>query len=204
MNLRCTRGDAYEYHDTDSGVNYFSVSQVLTVLDPDAFLGIDPFVLAAAQQRGTDLHVLFAVRLLSVLKISSPPIRPDGIIGNYYDGIEKFVRERKPVPIKVEQSSVNEKDHYAGTADTECCLDEKPERWLIDLKTGPERAVHSAQLIGGYRRLKGYEKAKRFASLYIRKNGTYRLVEHTHNHIDLAWFMGGLTVLNGRRHHRIR
>lgn len=91
-----------------------------------------------------------------------------------------------------------------GPADTECLLDEQPEHWCIDLKTGIERAVHSAQLIGGYKRLKGYEQVKRCASLYIRKNGTYRLVEHTHNHVDLAWFMGGLTVLNGRRANGIR
>jgi len=204
MKLRVTRGAAREYADLDTGKDYYSVSQVLTVLDPDAFTGIDPFVLAAAQDRGKDLHILFAVRLLSVVKVSSPPIRPDGIIGQYYEAIEKFVRERRPIPIQVEHSSVNEKLGYAGTADTECCLDNISERWIIDLKSGPERAVHSAQLLGGYKRLTGYEKAKRFGSLYIRKNGTYSLIEHTHNHVDQAWFDGGLTVLNGRRLHNIR
>lgn len=204
MNLRCTRGAPCEYHDLDTGKQYFSCSQVLCVLDPDAFSGVDPFVLAAAQDRGKDLHVLFALRLLAEKGIGQPPKRPDGVIGKYYDAIDLFVRQRNPKPIKVEQSSVNDKDGYAGTADTECLLDEKPEHWCIDLKTGLERAVHSAQLIGGYKRLKGYEKVKRCGSLYIRKNGTYRLVEHTHNHVDLAWFMGGLTVLNGRRANGIR
>lgn len=204
MNLRCTRGASREYQDLDTQREYFSVSQVLTVLDPDAFAGVDPFVLAASQDRGKDLHVLFALTLLKQIGLHDAPIKPTGIIAKYYAGIEKFVRERKPWAIKVEQSSANDKDGYAGTADTETRLDERPEHWLIDLKTGMERAVHSAQLIGGYKRLKGYEKVKRCASLYIRKNGTYRLVEHTHNHVDLAWFMGGLTVLNGRRANGIR
>ena len=204
MSLCCIRGAIHEYQDRDTLKKYFSVSQVLTVLDPGAFKGIDPYVLAAAQDRGKDLHILFAVSLLSVVKVSSPPIRPNGIIGRYCDAIDKFIRERRPIPIRIEESSVNEKLGYAGTADTECQLDETPEHWIIDLKTGPERAVHSAQLIGGYKRLKGYEKAKRFGSLYIRRDGTYTLVEHTHNHVDQAWFDAGLSVLNGRRLHNIR
>lgn len=203
MKLLCVRGAPFEYKDLETGKTYFSVSQVLQVLDPDAFKGIDPFVLASAQDRGKDLHYLFALRLFAVMGINAPPARPTGIIGKFYDGIEAFVRERRPKPIKVEQASVNERDRYAGTADTECSLDGKPEHWILDLKSGPARAVHSAQLIGGYKRLAGYERAKRFGSLYIRRNGTYRLEEHTNNHVDLAWFMGGLTVLNGRRTHGI-
>ncbi len=148
MNLTCTRGAEYEYQDLDTSRKYFSCSQVLQVLDPDAFKGIDPFVLAAAQDRGTNLHVLFALRLLAVLGLNEAPKRPGGVIGKYYDAIEKFVRERKPVPIQVERSSVNEKDGYAGTADTECMLDDDHTRWTIDLKTGPERAVHSATVPG--------------------------------------------------------
>lgn len=203
MKLLCVRGRQQEYEDADTQHRYWSVSEVLTVLDPEAFNGIDPFVLATAQQRGSNLHVLFALRLLAEKGIGAPPKPPEGIIGKYYAGIEQFVRERKPKPRKVEQSSLNDVYKYAGTLDTESTLDDLPDAWVIDLKTGPERAVHSAQL-HAYKHLKGHEKAKRLGSLYIRKNGTYRLVEHTHNHVDLAWFHAGLTVLNGRRHHQIR
>lgn len=202
MKLTCVRGRPQEYED-ETGERYWSVSEVLDVLDPDAFAGVDPFILAAAQQRGTDLHVLFGLRLLAEMGLAERPVRPSGIIGRYYDGIDRFVVERKPRPRQVEQSAVNKKDGVAGTADTQCTLDDDPCLWLIDLKSGSERAVHSAQLLGGYKYLDGYEQSKRFASLYIRKTGTYKLVEHTHNHIDRAWFLGGLTVLNGRRHHNI-
>lgn len=195
-----TRGAPYEYKDPATGKQYFSNSQVLTVLDPHAFDGIDPFVLAAAQDRGTDLHVLFGLRLLAINGIGAPPQRPTGIIGKYYEGIERFVEERKPRPIKVEESSFNDVLKIAGTLDTNCWLDD--DDTLLDLKTGPERAVHSPQL-HGYKLLDAYRKAKRLCSLYIRRTGDYKLVEHTHSHVDLAWFQAGLTVLNGRRMHGI-
>lgn len=202
MNLRVTRGAPQEYQDLDTRMSYFSVSQCLTVLDPKAFEGIDPFVLAAAQERGKDLHVLFALRMLAAINIGPMPTVPGGVIGKYYQGIEKFAQERKPRPIRVEAQGFNDKLGIAGTLDLECWLDETDS--IIDLKTGPERAVHSAQLIGGYKRLSGSEKAKRFYSLYITKEGKYNLKEHTHNHIDQAWFDGGLTVLNGRKYHGMK
>ena len=202
MKLRVTRGAAREYADLDTGKDYYSVSQVLTVLDPDAFTGIDPYVLAAAQQRGSDLHLIFALRMLAAANLGPMPKYPGGIIGKYCLGIEKFAQERKPRPIRVEAQGFNDKLKTAGTLDLECWLDETDS--IIDLKSGPERAVHSAQLIGGYKRLSGSEKAKRFYSLYITKAGTYHLKEHTHNHVDQAWFDAGLSVLNGRRLHNIR
>ena len=202
MKLRVTRGAAREYADLDTGKDYYSVSQVLTVLDPDAFTGIDPYVLAAAQQRGSDLHLIFALRMLAAANLGPMPKYPGGIIGKYCLGIEKFAQERKPRPIRVEAQGFNDKLKTAGTLDLECWLDETDS--IIDLKSGPERAVHSAQLIGGYKRLSESEKAKRFYSLYITRNGTYHLKEHTHNHVDQAWFDGGLTVLNGRPIHNIR
>lgn len=202
MPLTCTRGAIYEYQDAATKRQYFSVSQVLQVLDPDAFKGIDPFILAAAQDRGKDLHLIFALRMLALANLGPMPKYPGGIIGKYCGGIEKFAQERKPRPIRVEAQGFNDKLKTAGTLDLECWLDDTDS--ILDLKSGPERAVHSAQLIGGYKRLSGSEKAKRFYSLYITRHGTYRLKEHTHNHVDQAWFDGGLTVLNGRRAHGIK
>lgn len=196
MNLICTRGAKQEYVDPATKKAYFSVSQVLTVLDPDAFAGIDPFVLAAAQQRGTDLHVLFGLRLLAIAGLGPAPVRPVGIIGKYYDGIDKFVSERKPRPIRIEESSLNDKLGIAGTLDTECWLDDDDS--ILDLKTGLPRPVHSSQL-HLYKTLKGHEKAKRLYSLYITRTGTYRLIEHTHDHVDLAGAHAAISVLRWRQ-----
>lgn len=196
MQLTCTRGAAQEYHDPQTGKSYFSVSQVLTVMDPDAFAGVEPAVLAAAQERGKNLHVLFGLRLLAEGGYADPPARPAGIIGKYYDGIEKFIRERKPKPIKVEQPSINDSFGIAGTLDTESEIDR--DDWIIDLKTGIARPVHSAQL-HAYKKLKGHEKARRLGSLYINRKGDYKLVEHTTDVIDWAGFMGAVTVLQWRK-----
>lgn len=204
MQLTCVRGRQQEYENPVTKKRYWSVSEVLTVLDPNAFAGVDPFVMAAAQQRGTDLHVIFGLLLLSLRGMADRPSRPPGVLGGHFDAMVKFTVERKPIPFKVEQSGVNEKDGVAGTVDSQCALDGLPELWTIDLKTGDERDCHSAQLVGGYKYLEGYEKSKRFASLYTRKNGKFKFVEHTHNHVDRAWFLGGLTVLNGRKYHGIK
>ncbi len=196
MDLICTRGAKEEYRDPATKKDFVSVSQVLSVLDPDAFAGVDPFVLASAQQRGTDLHVLFALTLFAEAGLADRPARPTGIIRGYYAGIEAFIRERSPRPIRVEESSIHDKMGYAGTPDTECWLGETDA--LIDLKTGPPRPVHAVQL-HAYKRLKGYENVRRLYSLYIKKDGTYKLIEHTHDHIDWAGFLAAITVLHWRR-----
>ena len=204
MNLRCTRGATREYADLDAGQSYFSVSQVLKALDPNAFAGIDPYVMAAAQQRGTDLHVLFALRVMAEVGACDKPARPSGIIGRYYDGIEKFVCEKRPNPQAVESSSVNQKLGYAGTLDFKGRIDDQPTVWIIDLKTGPERAAHAVQLCGGYKHLEGSEQVKRVGSLYITNKGDYDLVEHTHDFTAWGAFQLGLSMLRWREMKGVR
>lgn len=203
MNVRITRGAAREYADLDKGQSYYSVSQVLKALDPNAFEGIDPYVMAAAQQRGTDLHVLFALRVMAEVGACDKPARPSGILGKYYDGIEKFVYERRPNPRSMESSSVNRDLGYAGTLDFNGRIDDQPAVWILDLKTGPARAVHASQL-HGYWHLEGNEKAKRVGSLYLTKKGDYDLVEHTHEHTAWGAFQLGLSMLRWREMKGIR
>lgn len=202
MNLICTRGTEQEYQDLDTGRKYFSCSQVLRVLDPNAFSGADETVLEAAAARGRSVHVLFGLLMLAEVGAAERPTRPTGpVLGGHFDACVKFIQERKPKPEKVEESAIEDKLGYAGTPDLLCWMD--GELWLIDLKTGDKRAVHSVQL-HAYKRLKGYEQAKRLGSLYTRKNGTYALAEHTHEHIDFAGFQAGLAVLNWRRHRGVQ
>ena len=196
MAFRCTRGSEREYKDLTTGKEYFSVSQVLSVMDPNAFAGVNPYVMAAAQERGKDLHVLFGLRLLAEIGLAEMTTRPSGIIGTYYDGIDKFVREQKPRAIRVEETSYNDTLGFAGTDDTECYLQNIDS--IIDLKTGPERVVHAAQLMA-YKTMKGREKVKRLYSLYINKHGDYKLELHKPDAMLWALFQAGLTVLNGRR-----
>jgi hypothetical protein len=196
--LRVNRSKSQHYTDLDTGRQYWSVSEVLTVLDPHAFDGVDPFVLALAQDRGTNLHILFATLVASTAGLCQPPSKPSGVLAGYYAAIELFVRERRPAPILLETPSRNDQLGIAGTVDFNGYLDgNRREEWIIDLKSGPERAVHSSQL-HCYKKLAAYQKAKRLGSLYIRANGTYKLVEHTHDAVDWAAASAAIAILNWR------
>lgn len=199
MNLTCTRGAKYEYQDADTGKRYYSVSQVLSVLDPHAFDSVPPEVLEAARQRGTDLHVLFALLLLSRLNLCEKPERLSGELGGYFDAMDKFIAEHNPAPVRVEESSTNEKLGVAGTAD--CLVWMGKILVLIDLKTGGKRAVHKTQLVAGYRPMTSHREAKKMATLYVHADGSYKLdyVDLADEAMHLAWFQAGVTVLNGRR-----
>ena len=198
MNLLCTRGAAYEYTDQDTKRGYFSCSQVLDALDPDAFSMVPPEVLEAAGKRGEQLHVLFGLLLLSRLNLCAKPERPAGTLGGYFDAMEKFIAEHNPIPVRVEESSVNDSLRYAGTPD--CLVLMQGLLILIDLKTGGKRAVHKTQLVA-YSKMDGYTEAKKLATLYVHADGTYKLdyVPKADQALHLAWFQAGLSVLHGRR-----
>ncbi|MDH5666531.1 MAG: hypothetical protein OEY86_00790, partial [Nitrospira sp.] len=193
MKLTVTRGRTGEYEDENRN-RFFSVSEHLAILDPFAFSGVPPAVLAAAGMRGEKLHLYFAQMLFHVAGLDGClwPTRPPGMLGLYFDSMARWVESRKPQPRKVEQKSLNVKIRTAGQPDTECLLDS--EVCLIDLKTGLPRPVHSVQL-HAYKRLDGYGESKRLFSLYAKKNGEMaQLIEHTHDHSDWSGFMAANAV----------
>ena len=202
MNLICTRGAAYEYTDQDTGKKYFSVSQVLDVLDPHAFDAVNAEVLAAAQDRGTALHVLFGLLLIARAGLCEQPERPSGDLGGYFDAMERFIAEKQPETIRVEEPSLNDRLRFAGTPD--CLVTIAKRVMLIDLKTGGKRVVHKTQLIA-YRSMEGYGEAKQMGTLYVHKDGTYQLdmLDKPDEAFHLAWMQAGLSVLHGRRMHNL-
>lgn len=195
MQLTVTRGANAEYKDA-AGNEYYSVSQHLQVLDPDAFAGVNPAVLAAAGMRGEKLHIYFGCMLLSCKGLAPWPERPTGILGEYFDSMARWIDREKPVPVLVETSSIFAKLKTAGTPDCLVLIDGV--LWLIDLKSGMARPVHSVQL-HIYKRLDGYTGAQRLASLYAQRGKMARLVEHTHDHVDYSAFLAANAVLNWRR-----
>ena len=196
MKLTVNRGATAEYRD-EQGKEYFSVSQHLLVLDPKAFDGVSPHILAAAGMRGEILHRYFALMLAAVVGAAEWPEEPKGVLAKPCQSIARWVERRKPRAIKIEESSVNRELRMAGTPDAHLILD--GEEAIIDLKNGICRAVHAVQL-HAYRKLEGYEKATRLFSLYSQKDGSMaKLEEHTHQHSDWSGFMAANAVLRWRR-----
>lgn len=197
MKFTVTRGAPAEYRD-ENGRQYFSVSQHITVLDPNAFVGVSPHVLAAAGMRGEQLHVYFALMVLSLNGLAAWPDRPLGPMAKTFDSIVRWVEKRRPrvMPMLPPETSVGDaRLRMAGTPDLPCFLDDDIS--IVDLKNGVRRAVHSAQL-HAYKKICGLSHARLF-SLYSRPDGKMAdLVDHTKDHVDWSAVMAANAVLNWR------
>ena len=195
MKLICTRGAQYEYRDPESGAQYFSTSQVLRVLDPDVYAGVDDVVMEFAGQRGTDLHKIFFYYMASLRGLCPVPPRPEEF-GGYYDAIVRWAADRKPVPILLEEPSANRKWGVAGTKDFKGIIGGKME--LLDLKTTRSKLrIHEAQL-NCYRMFEDAKDVQRMRSLYIHEDGTYDDPEVHRDPMHLAALENSVNILRWR------
>lgn len=196
MQLTVTRGAKAEYQD-EMGRRYFSVSQHIQILDPDAFVGVKPSILAAAGMRGEKLHVYFALMVLAINGVVPWPERPVGLLAKPFDSMALWVEQRKPkvlpsLPPETPVADVRLK--MAGTPDLPCMLDD--DLAIVDLKNGVPRAAHSAQL-HSYRKI--CKMKGRLFSLYSQADGKMaKLVEHTHDYADWSAIMAANAILNWR------
>jgi hypothetical protein len=195
MKLECVRGRAKEYADPISGRAYYSHSQVARVIWPDPYAGVDDAVLEFARQRGVDLHRIFFFLLASLRGFCPRPARP-AEFGGYYDAMVKFVRERKPYPVLIEEPSKNDKLGVAGTVDTKCVLDDVLS--LVDLKTGrEEKKPHKFQL-NLYKSFEEYKDARKLWVLYVHDDGDYDLKPVPNSPLAVAMAQNAVSLLKGR------
>lgn len=201
MNLKVTRGVRYEYTDEDTGKKYFSVSQVLNVLDPDAFRDIGYEVLEGAQYRGRRVHTLFS-RVLA-WKAGLSPAVPwcDEAYKGYLDSIVALVEQERILPILIEKKDVDPKLPIAGTFDAKLSWGHQQGITLCDLKTGTQkRRAHRVQL-QLYRRFPSCIDVKQMCTIYAQKDGAPAMVEWVKASAeDWAWAQNGLNVLIGRNY----
>lgn len=199
MKLTVTRGAKAEYQD-ETGRGYFSVSQHIQILDPDAFSGVSPAVLAAAGMRGEKLHVYFALMVLAVNGVVPWPDRPlFGPLMKRFDSMARWVEKYRPKTLPAfppETSVASVKLKTAGTPDLPCLLED--DLAIIDLKNGIPRAVHSVQL-HAYKKLCDISGLKRVMSLYSQADGSIAMpVDHTRDTVDWSAFMAANAILNWR------
>ena len=199
IHLACTRGATFEYTNTETGAQYFSVSQVLDVLDPHAFEDVEYELLEGASYRGARIHHIFSKLLASQIGIWTKEIECPEQFRGYVRSLVRWIQENQVKPRKIEQASHDPLWPVAGRPDCEILYGPRMLEVLVDLKTGKGvRRAHRVQL-QAYRRMKGYSHLTRMMTLYAQQDGSKAKEEWCErNPHDEAWFLNAVNVLIGR------
>jgi len=132
-------------------------------------------------ERGKIVHELTRLHDLDILAEESVDSRLKG----YLEGYKTFKRDfgDRLVVVGIEEIVYNEQHGYAGTLDRWGYLD--GDAILYDIKSGVEIPWHVLQTTAYA--LCMTEKPKRMFGLYVRDDGTYKLVEHKDPSAKNAW-----------------
>lgn len=183
-------------HYADGERRCFSVSQVCREMTGDIAYGD-----AASMQRGTDLHMIFALSVASFAGNSPPPVIPMPYQG-YVASLQAWIDRAKPEPVKIESPAVSAVKTlpYAGTPDLLAWVWYCGKRRLaiVDLKTGQATRTHPIQLMA-YSKLDGYQDADLLLLLYVYEDGSEPTVKAVkHNPRDWVAYQAALALLTWR------
>lgn len=176
------------------GQRYFSVSQVCAVITGEQGHGSD-----ADLQRGTDLHMIFALAVASFAGRCAPPVVPMEYQG-YYQSMCRWIDRWKPAPILIERPSISSVKGmpFAGTPDLLALLPAWHRAVLIDLKSGQPAPWHRVQ-VQAYHKLIDYKQASKLCLLYIHPDGSEpAFLDVKKNPRDMAAFASALNLLTYR------
>lgn len=183
--LTVDRGKSRHYGD-EAG-RYFSVSQVCEVLS-----GGNGYANQAAMQRGTDVHLLFALTLGAYAGHCAMPEIPEEY-GGYHAAILQWITDWTPKPTMLEETLKHQTLGYAGTLDFAGLVGQ--DFGVLDLKTGAPARWHSVQVCA-YQKMLG--RAAKQWLLYLDPEGTYKQVAVKPSARDWAAFQNALSVLQWR------
>jgi hypothetical protein len=175
-------------HYGDEQGRYWSVSQVCQVVT-----GKDGSQYAAgAADRGTDLHLIFALALGHYAGYCDPPDVDEAYIG-YHMAMLDWMDWAKPTPMKIEDAYRHKTLPYAGTPD---CVGMIGEAFgVLDLKTGQPERWHAMQ-VRAYKEM--VEQAAKMWVLYVKNDGTFQFKDVKSSARDWAAFQSGLNLLQWR------
>jgi hypothetical protein len=181
--LTCDRSRPRHYSDGER--QYFSVSQVISVL-----LGRDGLDHETpAMVRGTDLHTIFALESGAYAGLCARPNVPEEY-AHHYRAFRDWLTRTMPSILAIEQPSRHARLPYAGTPDL--ILKIGGVVYVLDLKTGQEQPWHRIQVMA-YSRLMGY-RGIRPALLYVHEGGA-KMVQPKPTRADWAAFVSALNIL---------
>jgi len=180
------------------GLRIPSVTQVMTGIND--FLGIDPEIMAAAQERGTFVHT--ATALYDKDALSLEEMESDPVLEPYVWAWVKFRDDVLFIPEAIELQVYSLRYRYAGTIDRVGLL--HGVRAIVDIKTNaspnPVAALQIAAYQQAYNEQHLSNKAKERWVVQLRSDGTYRLHEYK-DPADWSTFLSLLTVYNWRKQH---
>ena len=193
MSGSITLDRAQSRHYAESGRRYYSVSTIC-----QAMMGQSPYGSEADMQRGTDLHLIFALAVGAFAGRCAPPAIPEAYQG-YYQSMKHWIDRAKPEPVLIERPSVSPLPHlpFAGTPDLlakfQYCG--RAVLGLVDLKSGQKAPWHRVQ-VTAYSKLALYREATVLAMLYIHSDGSEpTLARIKPNLRDWAAFQAALQLL---------
>lgn len=171
-----------------AGRRVLSVTQILH----RAGLASSDWYSEDAARRGTEVHRL----LENFDRGLSGTLLIDGPYQGYLAAYGRFIEESGIEYSEIEQPEYSDTYGFAGTPDRTARFGHRIA--VLDIKTGGAQPWHALQT-AAYALLVG-NWMERFA-LYLRTDGTYRLVEHGDD-TDYDVFLAALTVVNWRRQQR--
>jgi hypothetical protein len=171
----------------------FSVSTVCATMTGEPSYGTE-----ADMQRGTDLHVIFALAVAAYAGRCAPPSVPPEYRG-YYQSMHAWIDAFKPEPIHIERPSlcVLPGLPFAGTPDLMAWISHRGKRVLAlpDLKSGLPARWHRVQVLA-YSKLELYRAATSLGLIYLHDDGTPATYQHVPpKPRDWAAFQSALNLL---------
>jgi hypothetical protein len=195
------RGQPFEKHDTETGTDLFSVSQIRNVLY-NPYAGLDLRVLEAARTRGQRLHRRMFFAVAHVTNAAACPY-PDRIeaYGGYCDSMDRWIEAVRPKGLRLEEDGWNLERGYAGIVDGLVHLERHrySELALGDWKTGLVNPTDLIQVVA-YSHMEPYTCKHQFVLYLDADGGPARevWVERGERGAHWAAFLNGLSVLRWR------
>lgn len=158
-----------------------SVTQVLSFMENQQWVGVPHETIERARQLGNNVHL--ACHLFNRGELDWSTLDPQLV--PYVQGWERFLTEKSATVIASETRVAHPKLGYAGTIDT--LLDVRNYDWLVDIKTGQPTKAWGPQT-AGYADCLGSKKLRRYC-VRLFGDGTYKLIpfrNSTDHHIFVS------------------
>jgi hypothetical protein len=150
-----------------------------------------------AMERGRAVHMICEL-------FDKGELDPDKVPGNLRGYLDAWIKFRIEANVShIEWCAETVYAHlygYAGRIDRLASFRNKPLEYVLDIKSGQPAPWHRIQT-AGYEQLRGPKNPIRYC-VYLRPNGTFKLVEHDNYQDDVAVFNAALTIQAWKEHAR--